>query len=417
MSPDASKRIVITGAGAITPIGLTVAEAWRNVLAGRSGIGPITLFDTTPFAVKIAGEAHGFDPLTVMSAKEARRADRNVQFALAAAHQAIAQADLRNGANADPDQTGVLIGTGAAGIWTYTTQQKVMDQQGPGRISPLLIPMITVDSASVQVAIRFGARGPNFGVASACSTGVDAIGEAVEILKRGDADVMLAGGAEAAVTPLGIAGFDQLGALSRRNDAPTAASRPFDADRDGFVLSEGAGVVVLETLAHAERRGAVPIAEVLAYASTADAQHFTHADLDGAGAARAINRALVKAGLGAEAIDHVNAHATGTPGGDPAEARALAAVFGPRLATIPVSATKSTTGHLLGAAGAVETIFTALALRDQVVPPTINRQTPDPACILDVVAEGARSVSATHALTTAFGFGGHNTVLVLGRIA
>ncbi len=417
MVVDPTKRVVITGAGAITPVGLTVVEAWRSVLAGHSGIGPITLFDTTPFAVKIAGEAHGFDPLTVMSAKEARRADRNVQFALAAAHQAVEHAGLRIGDNADPDQTGVLIGTGAAGIWTYTTQQKVMDQQGPSRISPLLIPMITVDSASVQVAIRFGARGPNFGVASACSTGVDAIGEALEILKRGDAEVMLAGGAEAAVTPLGIAGFDQLGALSRRNDAPAAASRPFDADRDGFVLSEGAGVVVLETLAHAERRGAVPIAEVLAYASTADAQHFTHADLDGAGAARAINRALVKAGLDAAAIDHVNAHATGTPGGDPAEARALASVFGSRLAAIPVSATKSTTGHLLGAAGAVETIWTALALRDQVVPPTINRETPDPACVLDVVPDNARSVTATYALTTAFGFGGHNTVLVLGRIA
>lgn len=417
MVVDPTKRVVITGAGAITPVGLTVVEAWRSVLAGHSGIGPITLFDTTPFAVKIAGEAHGFDPLTVMSAKEARRADRNVQFALAAAHQAVEHAGLRIGDNADPDQAGVLIGTGAAGIWTYTTQQKVMDQQGPSRISPLLIPMITVDSASVQVAIRFGARGPNFGVASACSTGVDAIGEALEILKRGDAEVMLAGGAEAAVTPLGIAGFDQLGALSRRNDAPAAASRPFDADRDGFVLSEGAGVVVLETLAHAERRGAVPIAEVLAYASTADAQHFTHADLDGAGAARAINRALVKAGLDAAAIDHVNAHATGTPGGDPAEARALASVFGSRLAAIPVSATKSTTGHLLGAAGAVETIWTALALRDQVVPPTINRETPDPACVLDVVPDNARSVTATYALTTAFGFGGHNTVLVLGQIA
>ncbi len=402
--------------GAITPVGLNVEAAWRNVLGGCSGIGPITLFDTTPFAVKIAGEAAGFDPLMSMSAKEARRADRNVQFALAAAQQAVDQAGLRLGANADADQTGVLIGSGAAGIWTYTTQQRVMDQQGPSRISPLLIPMITVDSASVQVAIRFGARGPNFGLASACSTGVDAIGEAVEILKRGDAEVMLAGGAEAAVTPLGIAGFDQLGALSRRNDDPRAASRPFDAGRDGFVLSEGAGVVVLETLAHAEGRGAEPIAEVLAYASTADAQHFTHADLAGAGAVRAIRRALVKAGLSPAAIGHVNAHATGTPGGDPTEAHALAEVFGDRIAEIPVSATKSTTGHLLGAAGAVETIWTALALRDQIVPPTINRSTPDPACALDVVPAGARQVEVEHALTTAFGFGGHNTVLILGRI-
>ena len=415
MRREATQRVVITGMGVITPVGLSVDAAWRNVLGGCSGIGPITLFDPTPFAVKIAGEARGFDPLMTMSAKEARRADRNVQFALAAAQQAVDQAGLRIGANADPDQTGVLIGSGAAGIWTYTAQQRVMDQQGPARISPMLIPMITVDSASVQVAIRFGARGPNFGVASACSTGVDAIGEALEILRRGDAEVMLAGGAEAAVTPLGIAGFDQLGALSRRNHAPEAASRPFDAGRDGFVLSEGAGVVVLETLAHAERRGAAPIAEVLAYASTADAQHFTHADLAGAGAARAMRRALVKAGLTAEAVGHVNAHATGTPSGDPAEARALAEVFGARLSTIPVSATKSTTGHLLGAAGAVETVWTALALRDRVVPPTINRETPDPTCALDVVAEGARRADFEVALTTAFGFGGHNTVLVLAR--
>ncbi len=406
---------MITGMGVITPVGLSVDAAWRNVLGGCSGIGPITLFDPTPFSVKIAGEAKGFDPLMTMSAKEARRADRNVQFALAAAQQAVDQAGLRIGTNVDPDQTGVLIGSGAAGIWTYTAQQRVMDQQGPARISPMLIPMITVDSASVQVAIRFGARGPNFGVASACSTGVDAIGEALEILRRGDAEVMLAGGAEAAVTPLGIAGFDQLGALSRRNHAPEAASRPFDAGRDGFVLSEGAGVVVLETLAHAERRGAAPIAEVLAYASTADAQHFTHADLAGAGAARAIRRAMVKAGLTADAVGHVNAHATGTPSGDPAEARALADVFGARLSTIPVSATKSTTGHLLGAAGAVETVWTALALRDRVVPPTINRETPDPTCALDVVAEGARRAEFEVALTTAFGFGGHNTVLVLAR--
>lgn len=400
--------------GVVSPVGLTVESAWRNVLGGCSGIGLITLFDTAPFSVKIAGEAWGFDPLMVMSAKEARRADRNVQFALAAAQQAVDQARLRIGDNADADQVGVVIGSGAAGIWTYTAQQRVMDQQGPSRINPLLIPMITVDSASVQVAIRFGARGPNFGLASACSTGVDAIGESVEILKRGDAEVMVAGGAEAAVTPLGIAGFDQLGALSRRNDNPREASRPFDMARDGFVLSEGAGVVVLETLAHAERRGASPIAEVLAYASTADAQHFTHADL--AGAVRAIRRVLTKAGLSPDLIGHVNAHATGTPSGDPAEARALAEVFGRRAADLPVSATKSTTGHLLGAAGAVETIWTALALRDQIVPPTINRTTPDPACGLDVVPESARRVEVDYALTTAFGFGGHNTVLALGRL-
>jgi len=410
-----TRRVVVTGLGLISPVGLDVPTAWANVLAGRSGVRPITLFDTERFRVKIAGEAWGFDPLNYMSAKEARRADRNVQFALAATQQALQQAQLKID-DANADEVGVLIGTGAAGIWTYTAQQKVMDEGGPSRLSPLLIPMITVDSASVQVSIATGARGPNFGIASACSTGVNSIGEAFEMIKRGDVEVMLAGGTEAAVTPLGIGGFDQMNALSRRNAEPAAASRPFDKERDGFVLSEGAGVLVLESLAHALKRGAEPLAELLAYSVTTDALHFTNPDPQGTQAARAIHRVLSKAGLQPEQVGYINAHATSTPLGDVFEVTAIKRALGPVARVVPVSATKSITGHMLGAAGAAEAIWTVLALREQILPPTINQQTPDPACDLDFVPNLARPAQFEVALSTAFGFGGHNTVLAFRRI-
>jgi beta-ketoacyl-acyl-carrier-protein synthase II len=413
-TPSAARRVVITGLGVISPIGLEVKTAWPNLVAGRSGIGRLTLFDTEKFRVKIAGEAWGFDPQNYMSAKEARRADRNVQFALAAAQEAVAQSGLKI-EESNGDDVGVLIGTGAAGIWTYTAQQAVMDAHGPQRISPLLIPMITVDSASVQVAILFGAHGPNFGLASACSTGLDAIGEAFEMIRRGDAEAMIAGGAEAAVTPLGIAGFDQMNALSRRNDDPARASRPFDRDRDGFVLSEGAGVIVLESLEHALRRGAEPLAEVLAYANTADALHFTNPDPEGRQAARAISKALGKAGVSPGEVDYINAHATATPLGDVFETRAVKRALGERAYDVPISATKSVTGHMLGAAGAAETIWTVMALREGVLPPTINYEAPDPECDLDCVPNAARRAEARTALTTAFGFGGHNSVLAVRR--
>ncbi len=413
-SPPPGRRVVVTGLGIISPIGLDVPGAWANLLAGRSGIRPITLFDTTAFRVKIGGEAWGFVPTDFMTAKEARRADRNVQFAIAAARQALAQAGLVIGAG-NADEVGVLIGTGAAGIWTYTAQQKVMDEHGPQRLSPLLIPMITVDSASVQVSILTGARGPAFGLASACSTGVDALGEAFEIIRRGDAEAMLAGGTEAAVTPLGIGGFDQMNALSRRNDDPAGASRPFDRARDGFVLSEGAGVLVLEALDYAQARGAAPLAEVLAYSATSDAQHFTNPDPAGTQAARAIRRALAKAGLRPEDVDYVNAHATSTPLGDVFEVRALRTALGEHARRLPVSASKSVTGHMLGATGAAEAIWTVLALRDQIIPPTINYTTPDPECDLDCVPNAARPAALTAALSTSFGFGGHNRVLALRR--
>lgn len=411
-----SRRVVITGMGVICPTGLSVPTAWANVAAGRSGIGRITLFPTDEFRVKIAGEAWGFKPTDYMSAKEARRADRNVQFAIAAAQEALTQARLRWPlVGSDSENTGVLIGSGAGGIWTYTTQQAVMDQYGPQRLSPLLIPMIVVDSASVQVSILANAHGPNLGVASACSTGADAIGTAFETLRRGDAEMMITGGTEAAVTKLGIGGFDQMNALSRRNDAPPEACRPFDAERDGFVLSEGAGVVILEELHHALARGAEPLAEVLAYAATADAAHLTNPDETATQAARAITLALNKAGLRPEELDYINAHGTGTPAGDVFEVRALKRALGEAAYRMPISSTKSVTGHMLGAAGAVELIWCVMALREGVLPPTINYCKPDPACDLDFVPNVARKTDVKVALSNAFGFGGHNSMLVLRR--
>jgi beta-ketoacyl-acyl-carrier-protein synthase II len=409
-----SRRVVITGMGVISPVGLNVPAAWQNLVAGRSGIGPITLFDADDQRVKIAGEAWGFTPTDFMSAKEARRADRNVQFAVAAAKEALAQARLSLD-DSNADGVGVLIGSGAGGIWTYTAQQAVLDRHGPQRLSPLLIPMITVDSASVQVSILTGARGPSFGLASACSTGADAIGEACEIIRRGDAEAMLAGGAEAAVTRLGIGGFDQLNALSRRNEAPAQACRPFDKERDGFVLSEGAGIVILESREHALARGAEPLAEVLAYAATSDAAHLTNPDENAVQAARAITRVLVKAGRQPEDVDYINAHGTGTPLGDVFEVRAVRRALGQAANRIPISSTKSMTGHLLGAAGAVEAIWCVMALREGVIPPTINYRTPDPECDLDFVPNVARRADLDVTLSNAFGFGGHNSMLVLGK--
>ncbi len=412
----ASRRVVITGLGLISPIGLDVPTAWQNLIAGRSGIRPITLFPTDDFRVKIAGEAWGFDPTAYLPAKEARRADRNVQFALVAAMEAMRHARLTWPLTGDDsDATGTLIGSGAAGIWTYVAQQALLDKHGPSRLSPLLIPMIVVDSASVQVSILAGACGPNFGVASACSTGADAIGTAFEIIKRGDAEMMITGGAEAAVTKLGIGGFDQMNALSRRNDSPAEASRPFDQDRDGFVLSEGAGVIILEEMHHALKRGAEPLAEVLACAATADAAHFTNPDPAATQAARAITRVLQKANLKPEDVGYINAHATGTPLGDVFEVRAVKRALGEAADRVPISSTKSITGHMLGAAGAAELIWCVLAVRDGILPPTINYTARDPECDLDFVPNVARQAEARVALSNSFGFGGHNTMLVVRR--
>ncbi len=387
---------------------------WDNVRHGRSGVGPITLFDTTDFKVKIAGEAHGYDPLDHMTRKEARRRDRFSQFSITAAAEAMSRAALEI-SDEDRYETGVYIGAGAGGIATYQKQQAIMDKHGPQHISPLLIPMIVSDSAAVQVGIHFGAQGPTLGMSSACSTSIDSVGLALETIRRGDASIMIAGGAEAAVNTLGIGGFDRLGALSRRNDDPAGASRPFARDRDGFVLSEGAVVMVLESLEHALARDAEPLAELMSYASTADARHLTAPDEEGTGAARCMARAVTKAGLGPGDVGYVNAHATSTPIGDPIEVRALGRFLGNRLKDVLVSSTKSVTGHLLGGAGALATALTVYSLRDGFLPPTINLKDPAEDCTLNHVLGCGTTTSVDVGIVPCYGFGGHNSCLVVKK--
>jgi 3-oxoacyl-[acyl-carrier-protein] synthase II len=400
--------------GAITPVGHDVETSWRAVVEGRSGIGPITLVPVDHLPVRIAGEVKGFDPTTVMDAKDARRADRFSQFAVAAAREALKQAGLVIDASNGND-VGVIIGSGAGGIQTYTDNQHVMDQRGAGRLNPLMIPMVTADSASVQVSIQTGAHGVTFGVAAACSTGNDAIAQAFYTIQRGDAKAMLTGGAEAAVTHLGLTGFSQLRALSRRNDDPTRASRPFDKDRDGFVLSEGSGVLVLEDLEAALARGATPLAEILACAATSDAVHLTDPDREAVQASRAISLALAKAGVAPDQLSYINAHATATSIGDVSEVRALKRSLGEAAYRVPVSSTKSVTGHLLGAAGAVEAIWCIQAMQESLIPPTINLDMPDPECDLDFVPHTARRAEVDIALSAAFAFGGHNSMLLMRK--
>jgi 3-oxoacyl-[acyl-carrier-protein] synthase II len=409
-------QVVVTGLGVISPMGLDVPTMWQNLVAGRSGIGPITHFDASDFAVRIAGEAQGFDPANYMPAKEARRTDRFVQLAIAATQQAVAQARLTVD-RAIADQVGVIVGSGMGGINTYSRELRVLTEKGPRRVSPFLIPMITVDVAAVQIAILTGARGPNFGLASACSTGSDAIGQAYEAIRRGDAQAMIAGGTEAAVTPVGVAAFDQMRALSHRNEEPERASRPFDAERDGFVISEGGAIVVLENLSFAVRRGAEPLAKVASYANTSDAVSIVAPAEGGMGAARAMALALKKAGLSPEEVDLVSAHGTSTSLGDVHETMALKRVFGARAHKVPISATKSMTGHLLGAAGALQAIITVMAVREGIIPPTINYTTPDPQCDLDYVPNVARRAPIKVALSNSFGFGGHNTALVFKALS
>jgi beta-ketoacyl-acyl-carrier-protein synthase II len=389
---------------------------WQNLVAGRSGIGPITHFDALDFAARIAGEARGFDPADYMSAKEARRTDRFVQFAIAATQQAVAQARLTVD-QAIAEQVGVIVGAGMGGINTYSRELRVLMEKGPRRVSPFLIPMITVDVAAVQIAILTGARGPNFGLSSACSTGSDAIGQAYEAICRGDAQAMIAGGTEAAVTPVGVAAFDQMRALSHRNEEPERASRPFDAERDGFVMGEGGAIVVLENLSFAARRGAEPLAEVVGYANTSDAVSIVAPAEAGTGAARTMALALKKTGLIPEKVDLVSAHGTSTPLGDVHETMALKRVFGARAYKVPISATKSMTGHLLGAAGALQAVITVMAIREGIIPPTINYTMPDPQCDLDYVPNVARRASIRVALSNSFGFGGHNVALVFKALS
>jgi beta-ketoacyl-acyl-carrier-protein synthase II len=409
---ESNTRVVVTGMGVVSPVGLDVATMWQNLIAGQSGIGPITLYDTSDFNVHIAGEAHGFDPLKYMSAREARRMDRFTQFAMAALEEALAQSQLKVDAH-NAYEIGVMIGSGAGGVWTYSQGIEDLHLKGPHRLNPFHVTAVAVDASSIHVALRTGARGPNLGVSAACASGVDAIGQAYETIRRGHARAMFTGGFDAAIMPLGMAAFDCIRALSRHNDNPAGASRPFDAHRDGFVAAEGGALLILEDLEFALRRGALPLAEVLSYAATSDAIHLTAPDPDGAGAAQCMKLAMQRAGVAPQDISYINAHGTGTCAGDPAETRAIQHALGEHAFRVPVSSTKSMTGHLMGGAGALEAVICIQALRTGYLPPTINLETPDPECNLDYVPLRARRAEVEIALSNSFGFGGHNATLAL----
>jgi 3-oxoacyl-[acyl-carrier-protein] synthase II len=412
-------RVVVTGMGAITALGNDVASTWEGMIAGRSGVGPITQFDPSRLTTRIAGEVKSFDASSVMDRKDQRRNDRYVQMALVAARQAMDQAGLPARLEGEmAERTGVIVGTGIGGIRTLADQILLMGEKGPDRMSPFLIPMAISNLAAGVIAIFFGPQGPNFSVVSACATGGHSIGEAWETIRRGDADIMLAGGTEATGHEALVAGFAAMRALSTRNDEPERASRPFDAARDGFVIGEGAGVVALESLEHALSRGAEPLAEVVGYGATADASHITLPAPGGAGAVRAIRRALEKAGLSVDDVDMVNAHATSTPEGDPRELEAIRTLFGERAGQVSVTANKSMIGHTLGAAGAIEAIATIMSTRTGLVPPTINLEDPDPAARgLDLTPNKVREREIDVAVSNSFGFGGQNSALVIRRWA
>lgn len=408
------RRVVVTGLGCVSPLGLDLPTTWANLIAGRSGAGPITLFDASAHKVRIAAEVKGFDPTQHFGHREARRMDRFTQFALVAAEEALRHAGL-DPAHTDRDRFGVVLGTGIGGIGTLVEQMEVYAQRGPGRVSPFLVPMMLPDTAPGMIAIAYGLRGPNFATVSACASGTNAVGEAAAVIRRGDAEVMLAGGAEAAITPIAMAGLEVMGALSQRNEEPERASRPFDARRDGFLMGEGAAFLVLESLEHAQRRGATILAEVVGYGSTCDAYHITAPAEEGAGAALAMRNALASAQLEPEAIDYINAHGTSTPLNDKSETAAIKQVFGEHAYRVSVSSTKSMTGHLLGAAGALEAVFCVQVLREGIIPPTINYEHPDPECDLDYVPNQARRAEVRYAMSNSFGFGGHNATIILRR--
>lgn len=411
------RRVVVTGFGCLTPVGNDVATTWRSLLAGKSGAGPITKFDPAKFPVRFAAEVKGFDPVVFMDRKEAKRADAYTQYAVAAAVQAMQDAGFAAGNGYDPERTGVIIGSGIGGLRSFEEQHDVYKERGPSKISPFFIPMFIADIAAGIVSMRFNAKGPNYATVSACATSAHAIGVAYRAIQYGDADIILSGGAEATVTPMAIGGFANMKALSERNDSPETASRPFDATRDGFVMGEGSGVVVLEELEHAMKRGARIYAEIVGYGATGDAYHLTAPAPDGEGAQRAMRRAMQDADLKPGDVQYINAHGTSTPANDLNETKAIKAVFGDEARKLNVSSTKSATGHMLGAAGAVEFIFSALAVREGKVPPTINYQTPDPECDLNYTPNQAATREMTVALSNSFGFGGHNVTLAVRRFA
>jgi 3-oxoacyl-[acyl-carrier-protein] synthase II len=408
------RRVVVTGMGALTPVGLDVPSTWDGIIHGRSGIARVERFETDDLDVKIAGEVKGFDPVAFLDKKEARRMDRFLQLGLVAAQEAVRDAELK----VTPDNAetiGVLVGSGIGGISTIVDAAITLHSRGPDRVGPFVVPMMLPDMLAGMIAIQTGAKGVNYAVASACATAGHALGEATEIIKRGDAEVVLAGAAEAPVTRIGLAAFDSMHALSTRNDDPERASRPFDADRDGFVLAEAAGILVLESLEHAQRRDAHIYAEITGYAATADAYHITAPSEGGEGAARAMRRAIERAGLKPADIGYINAHGTSTPHNDRTETQAIKAVFGDQAP--PVSSTKSMTGHLIGASGAVEAIICIKTMLEGCLPPTINQEHPDPDCDLDYVPNVARPKRIDAALSNSLGFGGHNTALVVSRFA
>jgi 3-oxoacyl-[acyl-carrier-protein] synthase II len=409
-----SKRVVVTGIGLVTPLGNDLASTWRGICEGQSAVRRIESFDPSDLEVQIAAEVRGFDPAPYMDRKEVRRNDRFVHYAMAVTRQALSDAEFEVTPE-NRDDVGVIIGSGIGGLQACQDQFRALFERGPDRISPFFITMFITDIAAGYVSMAIGARGPNFATVSACATGANAIGEAGEMIRRGDAIAMIAGGSEAAVMPLSISAFGNMHALSRRNDDPAHASRPFDADRDGFVMGEGAGVLILEEREHAMARGARIYAELAGYASTADAYHVTEPAPGGSGLARAIKRALVKSELAPEDVSYINAHGTGTPYNDKNETAAIKTAFGEHASKLAVSSTKSMIGHTLGAAGGIEAALTALAVQNSIMPPTINLTHPDPECDLDYVPNGAREARVNVALSNSMGFGGHNAVLVFRR--
>jgi 3-oxoacyl-[acyl-carrier-protein] synthase II len=410
------ERVVVTGLGLVTSIGNDVQDTWKALREGRSGGAPITQFDAHDgFSVRFACEVKDFDPATYLDRKEVRRTDRFAQFAIAASDQALEQSGLLAGDGVDRDRVGVIIGSGIGGIATFEEQARTMFERGPGRVSPFFIPMFILDIASGLVSMRHGLRGPNYATVSACASSAHAIGDAMRSLQRGEADAMIAGGAEATVTPMTMAGFASMHALSTRNDSPETASRPFDATRDGFVLGEGAGVVILETLGHARARGATILGEICGFGQTADAHHLTAPAPGGAGAQLAMRAAIEDADMTPADIDYINAHGTSTPANDLNETLAIKAVFGDHAPELVVGSTKSMTGHTLGAAGGVEAVICTLVCANGVVPPTINFTEADPACDLDYAHDGLREMAVRSALSNSFGFGGHNACVVVRR--
>ncbi len=411
---DDNRRVVVTGLGLLTPVGIGVDTSWKNIVAGVSGIGPVTKFDTEGYACRIAGEVKGFDPAEFMPVKLVKRLDPFVQFAIAASKMAWEDSGLAD-SGADPERVGVITGCGLGGLSTIEIYRDILVKRGPRRVSPFFIPMAIPNMGSGQISILFNAKGPNTVICTACAAGTHAVGEAFKTIQRGAADVMFCGGSESVITELALAGFSSLKALSTRNDEPEKASRPFDKERDGFIIGEGSGILILESLEHARTRGARIYAEIVGYGLTGDAFHMTAPPDDGEGGARCMKMALDDAGLSPEDVDYINAHGTSTPLNDYCETQAIKSVFGEHAYKIPVSSTKSMTGHLLGAAGGIESVFSVMSIVDGVVPPTINYENPDPDCDLDYCPNEARQMDLDVVMSNSFGFGGTNAVVIFRK--